>query len=201
MKLPERFYTQNDTLKVAQQLLGKVLCSNIGGEYCNGIICETEAYLGATDKASHAYGNRLTKRTKIMFARGGVAYVYLCYGIHHLFNIVTGEINDPQAILIRAIVPLEGKEQLLKRRGKDSLKAVDFVGPGKVSQALGITMEQNGLSLQENKLWIEDQGIIIDSEKIITSPRVGIDYAEEDASLPYRFQYFKLDKISLNLNN
>ena len=194
MKLPEIFYTQNDTLKVAKQLLGKVLCSNINEEYCSWIICETEAYLGANDKASHAYGNRLTKRTKIMFSQGGLAYVYVCYGIHHLFNIVTGEINNPQAILVRAIVPLEGKEQLLKRRIKSSIKAVDFIGPGKVSQALGITKAQNGLSLLENKLWIEDQGITIDPEKIIASPRVGIDYAEEDASLPYRFQYFKLDK-------
>ena len=194
MKLPLDFYTQKDTLKVAKQLLGKVMCSNIGGEFCSGIISETEAYLGANDKASHAYQNRLTNRTKIMYAEGGVAYVYLCYGIHHLFNVVTGEINDPQAILIRAVVPLKGTKQLLKRRNKSKLKTLDFSGPGKVSQAFGITSSQNGLSLQENTLWIEDQGIAIDARKIITGPRVGIDYAEEDAFLPYRFQYLALDK-------
>ena len=190
MKLSTDFYTRDDTLAIARQLLGKTLCSSIDGEYCSGIICETEAYLGANDKASHAHRNRFTERTKIMYAGGGVAYVYLCYGIHHLFNVVSGKAGDPQAVLIRGIFPLEGKEVMLQRRNQVKIKLKDFIGPGKVSQALGITKLQNGLSLTENQIWIEDQGIKVESSKIISSPRIGIDYAEEDAALPYRFQYF-----------
>ncbi|MEQ8623972.1 MAG: DNA-3-methyladenine glycosylase [Vicingaceae bacterium] len=193
MKLSRDFYIQDDTLKIAQQLLGKILCTKIDGKYCSGVICETEAYLGANDKASHAHRNRFTERTKIMYAEGGVAYVYLCYGIHHLFNIVTGKSGDPQAVLVRAIVPIEGKEFMLERRNQQKLKPKDYIGPGKVSQALGLSKAQNGLSLTESQVWIEDREINVDSSKITASARIGIDYAEEDAELPYRFQYFDWD--------
>jgi len=193
MKLSRDFYTGDDTIEIAKQLLGKVLCSKINGIYSSGVICETEAYLGANDKASHAHRNRFTERTKIMYAKGGVAYVYLCYGIHHLFNIVTGKVGDPQAILIRGIVPIEGIEIMLERRNQLKMKPKDYIGPGKVTQALGISKLQNGLSLTENQVWIEDKGIKVNSSSIKASARVGIDYAEEDALLPYRFQYFDWD--------
>ena len=151
------------------------------------MIVETEAYVGINDKASHAYNNKKTNRTEVMYEKGGVCYVYLCYGIHYLINIVTGEKNIPHAILIRAIEPKDGIDIMLQRR---SLKKTSFNitnGPGKLSQALAINKILNGKSLNSNKIWIEDLKINIDEKDILSSPRIGVDYAKEDAKLPYRF--------------
>jgi DNA-3-methyladenine glycosylase len=162
--------------------MGKVLFSCIDETVTAGIIVETEAYNGAEDRACHAYRGRKTPRTEVMFEPGGVAYVYLCYGIHSLLNVVTGPKDMPQAVLIRAIKPLEGIEAMTERRkGKMPLAA----GPGTVAQALGITRKHSGISLLENKLWIEDHGLVFDS--IQAGPRIGVDYAGDDALLPYRF--------------
>ena len=187
MKLKKDFYLREDVVQIAKDLLGKYLCTKIDGTLTAGIITETEAYSGETDKASHAYNNRRTKRTEIMFAEGGVSYVYLCYGIHHLFNVVTNFKDVPHAILIRAIKPIIGIDTILKRRNASSLHNKIAAGPGTVSQALGIRTEHSGLDLTGNTIWIEDKGIKINKKDIVTGPRIGVDYAGEDAKLPYRF--------------
>ena len=167
--------------------MGKVLVTNFNNKITAGIITETEAYEGVTDKASHAYNNRRTPRTEIMYRRGGIAYVYLCYGIHSLFNIVTNKENIPHAILIRSVFPLEGIDMMLKRRNKKTVDKKFTSGPGTVSQALGIHYSHSGLSLLGNKIRIEDKGIKISPSQIKISKRIGVDYAGKDALLPYRF--------------
>ena len=189
MKLSQSFYLQTDVVDLSKQLLGKVLCSKVGDELTCGIICETEAYAGVDDKASHAYGGRRTKRTEIMYAEGGLSYVYLCYGVHYLFNVVSNQRDIPHAVLIRGIKPLDGIDTILERRKRKVLSKEICIGPGKVSQALGIKKEHNAISLQGREVWIEDRKIAVDFSKIRASKRIGIDYAEEDALLPYRFEY------------
>lgn len=184
--LSKKFYSEGSTLTIAQALIGKKLCSNIDGVICTGIINECEAYCGVTDKASHAYGGRRTVRTEAMYASGGVSYIYLCYGIHEMFNVVTGEEHDPQAILIRSIIPIVGTEAMMKRCNKSSPKELSN-GPGKLCKAMGISRELNGQSLDEEPIWIEDTGIAIDVNEITPGPRIGVDYAGADAALPYRF--------------
>ena len=109
---------RKDVVGIARELLGKVVCTRIDGELTTALITETEAYAGVTDKASHAYGDRRTKRTEPMYSTGGVAYVYLCYGIHHLFNVVTNKKDVPHAILVRSGKPLSGIKLMLERRQK-----------------------------------------------------------------------------------
>ena len=186
-KLPESFFADKDVVKLAKKLLGKRLCTLVDGKYTSGIITETEAYAGVTDKASHAYGGRKTDRTKIMFEEPGTAYVYLCYGIHHLFNIVTNKKGVPHAILIRAIQPDEGIEYMMERRKKFKVGKTFSGGPGTVSQALGIKTKHSGINLLGKEIWVEEAGIKIPEKEIIAGPRIGVDYAGEDAKLPYRF--------------
>ncbi len=188
MKLAPDYYLRDDVVEVARDLLGKVLCSNVDGDTTKALITETEAYAGVSDKASHAYGDRRTKRTAPMYASGGRAYVYLCYGIHHLFNVVVGDVDEPLAVLVRACEPLEGIEVMRRRRGKSADDKLILGGPGTLTQALGIRTEMTGTSLFGNLLWIEDHGRDVPDERILTGPRVGIDYAEEDAERPYRFR-------------
>ena len=187
MKLPRKFYLRDDVVQVAKDLLGKVLCTRFNGKLTSGIITETEAYAGVIDRASHAYGGRRTKRTEIMFGQGGTAYVYLCYGIHHLFNVVTNAKDEPHAVLIRAIKPLDGIKTMKERRLKDKIDKTFSGGPGTVSQALGILTGHSGLDLLGNKIWIEDRGINVSEKDIKKGPRIGVDYAGEDAKLHYRF--------------
>ncbi|MFI5204019.1 MAG: DNA-3-methyladenine glycosylase [Flavobacteriales bacterium] len=187
MKLPLSFYRRDNTLVIAKELLGKVLVTSIRNIITSGIITETEAYVGITDKACHAFGGRHTERTKIMYENGGVAYVYLCYGIHHLFNVVTHEKGEPHAILIRAIEPVDGISEILKRRKSTSLTKTITTGPGKVSNALGIKTSHTGQLLTGKNIWIEDQGIEVRKKDILITPRIGVDYAGKDALLPYRF--------------
>ena len=186
-KLSHSFYKSNNILQSAKNLLGKVLCSSINDKFTSGKIVEVEAYLGSNDKASHSYNNKKTQRTAPMFASGGISYVYLCYGIHHLFNVVVGEKNNPCAILIRGLEPVDGVNIMLKRRNLNNLKNELTNGPGKLTQALGITTQINTESLLGNKIWIEDYSIHIDKKDILSSPRIGVDYAGDDAKLPYRF--------------
>ncbi|MBL7717216.1 MAG: DNA-3-methyladenine glycosylase [Flavipsychrobacter sp.] len=187
MKLRESFYTRKDVLQVAHDLLGKVLVTRFNGVLTSGMIVETEAYAGEGDKASHASGGRRTARTEVMYARGGTAYVYLCYGIHHLFNVVTNAENVPHAVLIRGIEPLEGINDMLERRGKERLSSSLTAGPGALSRALGIHTAHSGTSLLGEELYIEDRGIKIAPADIVAGTRVGVAYAQEDALLPYRF--------------
>lgn len=185
--LSETFYSGDDVVAISRALLGKVLCSKVDGETTKAIITETEAYAGVDDKASHACRGRRTKRTEILYAQGGTAYVYLCYGIHHLFNVVTNKANVPHAVLIRAGLPLEGVERMLERRGKKNVDKSFLAGPGSLSKALGITTKLSGTSLGGSRVWIEDHDLHADEQFVQTGPRVGIDYAEEDAARPYRF--------------
>lgn len=185
MILPPSFYLNEDVVQVAKDLLGKVIVTKIDGITTSGIITETEAYAGVTDKASHAYGGRRTNRTEIMYARGGVAYVYLCYGIHHLFNVVTNVQDIPHAVLVRAIEPVKGIDTMLQRRKKTKLQPQLTSGPSAMSMALGIHTSHTGLSLAKGIITIHDEGINV--EDIIATTRIGVDYAKEDALLPYRF--------------
>jgi DNA-3-methyladenine glycosylase len=187
MLLPETFYTGTDVLKIARKLIGKVLVTNMDGVITAGMITETEAYAGTTDKASHAYGGRRTTRTEVMYARGGAAYVYLCYGIHHLFNVVTNIQDVPHAVLVRAIAPIEGIETMLERRNKRMLNSTLTAGPGSLSAALGINKQHTGISLLSESIFIEDRGIKISTQDIVATTRIGVDYAGNDALLPYRF--------------
>jgi len=187
MRLAKSYFLSDNVVALARNLLGKELFTNIKGKICSGIISETEAYEGITDKASHAYGNRRTKRTETMYKQGGRTYVYLCYGMHHLLNIVTANENIPHAVLIRGIIPRAGKDIMLKRTNKQSLKNISN-GPAKMSKALGITTEFDNIPLDENKIWIEDNNFSLIDFDIIVGKRIGIDYAQEDALLPYRFQ-------------
>ena len=187
MILPDSFYQRKDVVKIAKELIGKVLVTNFSNELTAGIIVETEAYAGAADKASHAFGNRRTNRTEVMYAHGGIAYVYLCYGIHHLFNVVTNVEHVPHAILIRAVEPLEGIDIMLQRRKKEKLLPLLTAGPGAMSQALGIKTKHTGLNLQGPDIYIEDRGIKVAKKDIVEASRVGVAYAQEDALLPYRF--------------
>ena len=186
-KLSKDFYLREDVVQISKDLLGKYLFTKIDGKLTAGIITETEAYAGAVDKASHAYNNRRTPRTEVMYLQGGVSYVYLCYGIHHLFNVVTNIDNVPHAVLVRAVKPIEGIDIILKRRNAEKLHSKISDGPGTVSQALGIKTKHSGLDLGGTKIWIEDRGIKIMKRDIIAGPRIGVDYAGEDAKLPYRF--------------
>ncbi len=187
-KLPKDFYLQEDVVSLSKQLLGKILFTKEGKTITAGIITETEAYAGAIDKASHAYGGRRTERTETMYSEGGISYVYLCYGMYSLFNVVTNKKDIPHAVLVRAIQPIEGIKKILERRNSEKLKKGLTTGPGKVSLALGINFRShNAQNLTGNKIWIEERGIIIPDKKINKGPRIGVDYAGEDAKLPYRF--------------
>lgn len=188
MKLAQSFYLRNDVVGIARELLGKVVCTRIDGKLTTAMITETEAYAGVTDKASHAYGNRRTKRTEPMYATGGVAYVYLCYGIHHLFNVVTNKVDIPHAILIRSGKPLSGSSLMLERRQKKGIDKKLLGGPGSFAQALGIRTSDTSADLSKGRIWIEDQDLENVDGTITAGPRVGIDYAEEDAQRPYRFR-------------
>ncbi len=186
--LPRDFFNRDDVVTIARELLGKYLVTEVDGVRTAGMITETEAYDGVRDRACHAYGGKRTKRTEVMYRQGGTAYVYLCYGIHHLFNVVTNAEGTPDAVLIRSIRPAEGIDTILERRGHTKLSAKTASGPGTLTQALGIhTQHHNGLDLFSPPILIEDHGVTIAPNTIEATPRIGIDYAGEDALLPYRF--------------
>lgn len=185
--LPKSFYQRTNVLDIAKELLGKVLITKWNGIITSGRIIECEAYNGEIDKASHAFGGRRTNRTEVMYANGGVAYVYLCYGIHHMFNVVTNSKNIPHAILIRALEPLTGIDTMLKRSGKLKMDYTLTKGPGNVSKALGIQTRHTEISLMSKELFIADDGTKYATDEIVASPRIGVGYAGKDAKLKYRF--------------
>ncbi|HAK12963.1 MAG TPA: DNA-3-methyladenine glycosylase [Chitinophagaceae bacterium] len=186
-KLPPAFYLRKNVVQIAQELLGKLLVSVQDGQLVAVRIVETEAYAGATDKASHAYNNRRTARTEVMFGEGGQAYVYLCYGIHHLFNVVTNQAAIPHAVLIRAGEIVMGETTVMHRYRSSQMENRFGKGPGNLSKALGITTALTATSLQSDALFIADDGHRIAKTQIIATPRIGVDYAGADALLPYRF--------------
>jgi DNA-3-methyladenine glycosylase len=184
MKLAESFYIRRNVTTIARQLLGKILVTKINNEVTSGIIVETEAY-SDRERGSHAFRG-MTKRNEVMFDRGGKAYIYLCYGVHEMFNVVTNDAGKADAILIRALEPLKGIETMLERMNTNSPTRITS-GPGKLAKALGIDRKLNGEKLTMNKIWIEDKGFKIKPSDVIRSPRIGIDYAGEDALLSWRF--------------
>jgi len=189
--LPPDFYLTDDVVAAARLLLGKTLvATDPDGRLTAGRIVETEAYAGVTDRACHAFGNRRTPRTETMYRPGGVAYVYLCYGIHRLLNVVVSAEGNPQAVLIRALEPLAGVDLMLRRRAMPRLHPRITAGPGALTQALGVGLHHNGLSLLGPDLWIADNPdhTTVQPAQIVASPRVGVAYAGPDALLPYRFR-------------
>lgn len=184
--LPASFFQRSDVAQVARELLGKVLVTEVDGKRTAGRVVETEAY-AANDRASHAHLARRTTRTEPMFGAGGMAYVYLCYGIHHLFNISTNVAGIAEAVLMRAVEPVEGQEVMARRRGLPVGNFRLTAGPGALTQALGIGKQHNGLALPQEEIWFEDDGFRLTTEGIMAGTRVGVAYAKEDAYLPYRF--------------
>jgi len=183
-KLTNSFFNRTDVVAISRDLIGKLLVTRFDGTLTSGRIVETEAYNGIVDKASHAYGGRRTKRTEPMFREGGIAYVYLCYGIHHLFNVVSNLPGIPHAVLVRAIEPVAGVETMLLRMKKPTLDNSVGRGPGNVSKALGISTVHTGQSLNGDiSIWQDDFVV----GEILAGPRIGVGYAAEDALLPYRF--------------
>ena len=192
--LPESFFANPDVVDASRKLIGKVLVSTIGSEKTAGIITETEAYCGRNDKACHANNGLRTTRTEVMYGEPGHAYIYLCYGIHHLLNVVTNREGLADAVLIRAIHPVEGVETMRNRRDIEKDRNLTD-GPGKLTQALSVTTQLNGTSLRTPPLWIEDHEIKVSPENIDVTPRIGVDYAGDHAKRPWRFVVKDLSEL------
>lgn len=187
-KLSMQFYGGRDVVKLAAALLGKLLVTRFGNELTIGRIVETEAYIGLTDKASHSFGGRRTARNEHMYAAGGTAYVYICYGMHHLFNVVTNKKGIPDAVLIRALEPVEGIPLMLKRTGKMKADTTLTRGPGNAAKAMGIAKMHSGILLNSDELFIADDGYLLPKAAAGSSGRIGVEGAgKEAAALPYRF--------------
>jgi DNA-3-methyladenine glycosylase len=188
MRLTREFYL-DDPRVVAKNLLGKELVRIINGEKIVCKIVETEAYGGVEDKGSHAFEGKRTKRTEPMFHMGGSIYVYLIYGMYHLLNIVTGEIEEPNAVLIRAVEPVKEIEYIKNNRKIKSNKVYDLTnGPGKLTQGLAIDMTFNERDIVNgDKLYIREGAMGIKDEEVIRTPRINIDYAEEYKDKPWRY--------------
>ncbi|MEO8770570.1 MAG: DNA-3-methyladenine glycosylase [Ferruginibacter sp.] len=187
-KLGLAFYDRKDVIQIAKELLGKVVVTKIDGKLTSGRIVETEAYVAFTDKASHTFAGKRTTRNEHMYGAAGTAYVYICYGIHQMLNVVTNKKEIPDAVLIRAIEPMEGTTTMLKRTGKDKLDNTLTKGPGNVGKALGVSKKHSGTLLLGEEIFIyKDEKSELKDEQIGESERIGVDGAGEDALLPYRF--------------
>jgi len=196
--LPREYYLASDVVSLAKDLIGKYIRSATNNSYCMAMITETEAYRAPEDRASHAFGNRRTARTEVMFGNGGHAYIYLNYGLHHLFNVVTGPPGTAHAILIRAVIPVENGELMVQRRKESGFRGKErdlFNGPGKLSFAMGISTAQNGADLCNplSPIVLLDGALRIPEEQIMAGPRIGIEYAKEWAEMPWRFQLKETD--------
>lgn len=197
-RLSYDFYQRRDTVAIARDLLGKLLVvPTETGERVSGMIVETEAYLGVEDRAAHSYGGRRTARNEITYAAGGHVYVFFIYGMYYQLNVVCGEVDSPQVVLIRAVKPVEGIEKMRERRSRKRSEPRAVAtgpmpdknltsGPGKLCIALNIDRSLNGEKLTGERIWLEDYKQVLDNE-IATGKRVGIDYAGEDAERPWRF--------------
>lgn len=197
-KLSREFYARS-SVEVAPQLLGKYLVHEYGGKKIVGKIVETEAYRGPNDKAAHSYNNRRTERNEVMYGPPGYAYVYIIYGTNNCMNKITAEIDVPEGVLIRALEPVEGLEEMVQNRyGKslEELKKSEIInltnGPGKLCKALNITRKNNGDDLLGDEVYILDPALNEEFE-ITTGPRINIGYAEEAVHFPWRF-YIKGNK-------
>ncbi len=186
-KLPIQFYNGNDVVVIAEELLGKIMVTGFNGLITSGRIVETEAYIGLTDRASHSFGGNRTARNDHMYAGAGRAYVYICYGIHHLFNIVTNKKSIPDVVLIRALEPMEGIAAMLQRTCKIKSDNSLTKGPGNVSRALGISKNNSGIQLTGGEIYLADDGFEIPGGSIGISRRIGVENSGEDAGKPYRF--------------
>lgn len=187
MKLARKFYTHDDTVAVARDLLGKLLVvPDETGARVSGMIVETEAYLGVEDRAAHSFGGRRTPRNEITYGIGGNAYVFFVYGMYYQLNVVCGKVNSPHVVLIRAIEPVEGIEIMRNRRGPMKDRNLTS-GPGKLCIAFAIDRSLNGADLRGDNIWLEKYSRFTD-EQIAVGKRIGIDYAGDDAHLPLRFQ-------------
>jgi DNA-3-methyladenine glycosylase len=193
-KLPIEFYDRSDVVLIAKELLGKVLVTKFNGIVTTGRIVETEAYVALSDMASHSRNGTRTPRNEHMYAPPGISYVYICYGMHHLFNVVTNKKGIPDAVLIRAIEPLTGIEDMLIRTGKMKLDHTLTKGPGNVGKALGIDKNHSGLNLLGKDIFIASDGYKPDEKQIAGSKRIGVESAGASALLPYRF-YIKGNKF------
>lgn len=198
-KLGIDFYRRDDVALIAQELLGKYIVTKFEQQYTVGRIVETEAYAGIIDKASHAYNNRRTARTEIMFGDAGNAYVYLCYGIHHLFNVVCNVPGKPDAVLIRGIEPVEGIPIMQQRFQKTNFNSSIGRGPGNVSKALGISVVHTGFHLQQQQLFLAEEKQ--EEFTMMASPRIGVDYAAEHAKWLYRFFIADHPQVSKHVLN
>jgi len=186
-KLTRKDYADPSAARAARFFLGKFLCVRAADGYAEGMITETEAYGGAPDRGSHAFGNRRTARTEIMFSPGGVAYVYFCYGMHRMFNIVTGKQETPHAVLVRAVRITAGHE-LVRQRRKGVAEKDWSSGPGRVCAALGIEMHHNRHDLLVGEsIWIEDRGVKVPLGEVKRTPRIGMNFTGPWATKPWRF--------------
>ena len=185
-KLPIEFYDRKNVVQIAKDLIGKIIITKFDGFITSGRIVETEAYIGLTDKASHSFAGKRTARNEHMYALPGTAYVYICYGMHHLFNVVTNKQNVPDAVLIRAVEPLQGIDIMLQRTGKIKLDNTLTRGPGNVGKALGISKNHSGLHLSGNKIFIGEDDWK-NKNTIGESKRIGVESAGPAALYPYRF--------------
>lgn len=192
-KIPLSFYARKDVVLIARELIGKIIITNFEGGITSARIVETEAYVGITDKASHSFGSRRTARNEHMYSPAGTAYVYICYGLHQMLNIVTNDKDVPDAVLIRAVEPIGGIEVMLKRTGKKTPDKTLTRGPGNVGKALGIFKHHSGSHLLGDEIYLMDDTTKIADENIGTSARIGVEGAGADALLPYRF-YIKRNK-------
>lgn len=186
-KLGISFYAQTDVVYVAKQLIGKIVVTNIDGQLTSGRIVETEAYVAFVDKASHAYNGKRTARNEHMYAAAATAYVYICYGMHQMLNVVTNAADVPDAVLIRAIEPIDGIDIMLQRTGKKMLDATLTRGPGNVGKALGVKKLHSGIHLLDDEIYLAEDDHVFPPDSIQASARIGVNYAGEDAMLPYRF--------------
>lgn len=196
--LTEDDYRSSDVNALARSFIGKFLCTKIDGHVTTGMIVETEAYRGADDKASHAYNGKRTKRTSVMYESAGTAYIYLCYGLHHMMNVVTGPCGIANAVLIRSLEPISGLEIMAERRNMASDDNRLTKGPGSVGQAMGIHAGMTGISMTipEPVIWLEDRGVIIPPSEIGQSERIGVSYAAECAHWPWRYFVLKNKYVS-----
>ncbi len=185
MNILERDFYARPTITVARELLGKKLVRQINGAKLSGIIVETEAYCGRADSACHAHRGK-TPRNAVMFGRAGVAYVYFTYGMHYMLNLVTEEEGNPCAVLVRSLLPLSGQDEMQARRKRHGKELTN--GPAKLCQAMAIDKSLNGWDLTRGKhLWVENYQSV-PARDIVSTPRIGIDYADEkDRKAPWRF--------------
>ncbi|MCL2017303.1 MAG: DNA-3-methyladenine glycosylase [Alphaproteobacteria bacterium] len=185
MKIPKAEFLKDPFVVARTVLLGATLYSRIGGRLTAGRIVELELYMGNCDRACHAFKGK-TQRNAVMFESGGQAYVYFVYGMHNMFNVVISDTGQPNAILIRALEPLKGIDIMIARRGINDTRNL-CNGPAKLTVAMGISTKHNGIDLESDKIWLESATTPIAPMEIAIGTRIGVEYAGEDAALPWRF--------------